>query len=175
LSQDLRAAMKAKVPILKVDNVTDFSEALKELKERDINVNTYTLNSHGTGGNSNSPAYFYIGYDPITSNTDLTQLKEGLVGHNIFIGACNIGSTKSGESLLMSFAEQTKSSVIAAAHQVLGGYKYDGSMSLNPTFNNYKISMNGSPVRSIYDVRIDKNSGITWRFDAKLPFYFNIR
>ena len=92
-------------------------------------------------------------------------------GHNIFIGACNVGSTRgNGFELIEKMSGQTSSTVIASDHPLSAGYTYDGSNYLNITAkipqpavvqNGYIISSNGSSFNNISNVTIDKSRGIS--------------
>ena len=77
-------------------NVTKYvySAAGEKLRAIHYTTETYTLNSHGSGGSLDRPANFSIGTDVITPETDFSSLCEGLCGHFVFIGACNVGSIK---------------------------------------------------------------------------------
>ena len=148
--------------------------------------NGRTLNSHGSGGSLDRPANFSIGTDVVTPETDFSSLCEGLCGHFVFIGACNVGSIKGrGYELVENMARQTKSTVIASGHPLRAGYKYDGSNYLNEMpipyrmdseyqFNNYIISEKGDLFKPISNVTIDKDKGINWKgmdIFSKLPIF----
>ena len=187
LQIDYIKALEAGMPIMRVENMQDFADAMLELKNINSTTSTYTLNSHGTSGIvedfERDPARFYIGDDRITYKTDFSILKDGLKGHNIFIGACNVGSTRgNGFELIEKMSGQTSSTVIASDHPLSAGYTYDGSNYLNITAkipqpavvqNGYIISSNGSSFNNISNVTIDKNRGISWDYDFTLPFYNN--
>ena len=53
------------MPIMRVENMKDFADAMLELKNINSTTSTYTLNSHGTSGIVEDfecdPARFYIG------------------------------------------------------------------------------------------------------------------
>ena len=187
LQIDYIKALEAGMPIMRVDNMQDFADAMLELKNINSTTSTYTLNSHGTSGIvedfERDPARFYIGDDRITYKTDFSILKDGLKGHNVFIDACNVGATRgNGFELIEKMSGQTSSTVIASDHPLSAGYTYDGSNYLNITAtipqpavvqNGYIISSNGSSFNNITNVTIDKNRGISWDYDFTLPFYNN--
>ena len=169
-------------------NVTKYvySAAGEKLRAIYYTTETYTLNSHGSGGSLDRPANFSIGTDVITPETDFSSLCEGLCGHFVFIGACNVGSIKGrGYELVENMARQTKSTVIASGHPLRAGYKYDGSNYLNEMpipyrmdseyqFNNYIISEKGDLFKPISNVTIDKDKGINWKnmdIFSKLPIF----
>jgi RHS repeat-associated protein len=179
LFQDYKAARRAGVPIILVDDVFDFSDALSELKKRNITVDTYSICSHGTSGSPISPAHFYIGFEVITSTTDVSSLREGLQNRNVFINACNVGA-ETDNALIRHFAKQTSSTVIASQHSIYGGYRYDGSdrLDFNSLYNNYNlysISLNGGSAYTITDVSITKERGISWGYNSNVPFQYNIK
>ena len=179
LYRDYIAAQHAGLPIILVDGVNDFADALSELQERNINVNTFSINSHGTAGNSTNPAHFYIGFDAITSTTDVSALNEGLEGRYVFINACNVGA-EDGNKLITNFSSQTGSTVIASQHPIYSSYKFDGSLKLNynPLYNNsnlYSISSKGAQAHTITDVRMTKLRGVSWNFNSTSPYQYNIK
>ena len=70
LQIDYIKALEAGMPIMRVENMKDFADAMLELKNINSTTSTYTLNSHGTSGIvedfERDPARFYIGDDRIT-------------------------------------------------------------------------------------------------------------
>ena len=183
---DYNEAKSAGVPLMRVDNMQDFANAMTALRNMHTTTETYTLNSHGSGGSFNSPASFYIGTDIITPETDFSSLRGGLSGHFVFIGACNVGNVSGrGYELVENMARQTSSTVIASGHPLRAGYKYDGSNYLNEMpipyrmdpeyqFNNYIISEKGDLFKPISNVTIDKDKGINWKnmdLFSKLPIF----
>ena len=184
--KDYLAAVNSGVPVIRVTDMKDFANAMYKLKEINTVTKTYTLNSHGYRGNSNTPAYFNIGSDKITPETDFTMLKDGLNNHNVFIGACDIGTLEGrGYELVENMAKQTSSLVVASDHPIRAGYKYDGSNYLNnddikipfkPTSpqNEFMYSDRGEPFGFIKNVTIDKNKGMSWSFDINNSFKMNL-
>ena len=183
---DYNKAKSAGVPLMRVDNMQDFANAMAALRNMHTTTETYTLNSHGSRGSFNSPASFYIGTDIITPETDFSSLRGGLCGHFVFIGACNVGNVYGrGYELVENMARQTSSTVIASGHPLRAGYKYDGSNYLNEwsfpykvdpdvQLNNYIFSEKGGEFRTILDVTIDKDKGIYWKemdMFSKLPVF----
>ena len=168
LTKDYIAAKSAGLPVILVDNIPDFANAMKDLDAMHTYTDSYTLNSHGY------PGGFYIGSDLVNSNTDLSALRDGLVATMVFIGACNTGAGKEGSNLLKSFSKTVDCTVIGSCHKISGGYKYDGSdgLSEKPSLlkyifgindgNDYKISGSGSTPAIIYNVSIHKTAGIKW-------------
>ena len=128
----------------------------------------------------------YNGSDKITPETDFTMLKDGLNNHNVFIGACDIGTLEGrGYELVENMAKQTSSLVVASDHPIRAGYKYDGSNYLNnddikipfkPTSpqNEFIYSNRGEPFGFIKNVTIDKNKGMSWSFDINNSFKMNL-
>ena len=168
LQLDYEAAKSAGMPLMRVDNVDDLASAMSELNNMISYTDTYTLNSHGDAGEWPSLAHFSIGNEVVNINSDFSSLKNGLQGHNVFIGACNVGASwGNGYELVEKIAEQTRSRVIAPSHKLWAGYKYDGTLGLNfeefGTINNdFMMSQWGQSVQFIKDVSIDKNYGISW-------------
>ena len=177
LKMDYEASHNAKIPMMLVENVADFADAMSSLSN-DLNSETgaYAINSHGTNGS------FSIGTDKISlkktkyyKESDLTVLKQGLNRKKVFIEACNVASD-GGEKLIEKFSLQTNSTVIAPTHPILAGYKYDGSNGLtrHPIVNSivglfgknysneYKMSVKGAPAVSIFNLSIEKDAGFSW-------------
>ncbi|MDE5608180.1 MAG: hypothetical protein K2I64_04515, partial [Muribaculaceae bacterium] len=163
LTTDYKAAKKAGLPIMLVDNKADFKAAMKALDDMKSSTEEYTINSHGSSG------YFYIGSDKIDAGSDTSSLKDGLSGKTVFIGACNSAVDLNGNALLETFSEDTGSNVIGSCHKIKAGYSYDGSDGLNrPSAdgsdkgNGYKMSVSGADAVSIWNVTIDKSQGTKW-------------
>ena len=166
------------VPVILVDNMSDFADAMAALAKMRSSTKLYTLNSHGYGGSFDNPAHFYIGDDLINCNTDFGQLSDGLKDKVVFIGACNVGSLNGlGGDLVENMSKVTSSTVISSLHPVPAGYEFEGGYELNfcrqppllPDYsdNEYMYSSNGSTASIIKDVRIDAKSGIHWKDDFK--------
>jgi RHS repeat-associated protein len=162
LTKDVKAAQKAGMPIMFVDDINDFADAMKKgLEDKGSSTESYTLNSHGMNGN------FDIGSTEITKSTDFSVLSEGLKDKTVFIGACNVASGNDGKKLIQNFSKKTSSTVIAASKELIGGYNYKGGFGLNWHGNVFHKSTNGSAATDIYNVRIDKNKGI--KYETSLP------
>jgi len=180
LAKDIKAAEKAGVPVIYVDNIADYADAMAAIGGMGSSVDAYTINSHGRQGE------FDIGSDVVRQYTDLSSLKDGLSGKTVFIGACNVtreGSDK-GKSLIQNFSDKTNSTVISADHSVKAGYTYDGGGGLNGTVglrgaigntflgenhqNSYHIAKPGETARQIYNVSINKNGDIRWNSGNKV-------
>ncbi len=182
LINDKLVAKEVGMPIMVVENLADFADAMKFFKEQGNSVCCYTINSHGAAGNYNYPANFDIGNEKVDLNTDFSALKSGLQDCVVFIGACNVGSIYGrGDGLVENMASATNSIVIASDHKLKVGYPYDGSDRLNympkvpyaPTVENgYIMSNKGNLYEAIKDVRIDKKLGITWGSNIQWD-YFN--
>lgn len=164
MRKDHDAAIAAGIPVMVVDNVEDFADAMSALDALNSTTQIYTLNSHGYAGS------FNIGSDEINANTDFSKLRQGLDNKMVFIGACNVGDLAKGSELLEKMSSQTASTVIAPSHRVASGYKYDGT-SLNrsisiplsslPNDNEFLLSKKGTSVEVIKNVHIS-NLGIGW-------------
>ena len=182
LAKDIAAAKEAGIPVIYVDNIEDYANAMNAITEIGASTGTYTLNSHGSAGS------FKIGSDRITSKTDLSSLKDGLAGKNVFIGACSVvvDGNLSGRNLIEKFSDQTGSTVTASDHPIIAGYSYDGKKGLNgPTSrmetignalfgdnyaNGFYTAKPEQSANKVYNVTIDKkgtvksNSGNLSRF-----------
>ena len=169
---DYLGARRSGIPIMLVENIKDFADAMDKLSKMFSSTNAYVLNSHGLQDPQSSLMTFYIGSDRIDDNTDLSSLKNGLLNCDVFIGACRIGESSLGGTLLIeNFSKQTLSRVIAPKHKIRAGYTYDGSDYLNYTIysnnemvysNQFSMSIHGHESKTITNVSIDKNRGITW-------------
>jgi hypothetical protein len=174
LAKDIKAAQDAGVPVIYVDNIADYADAMAAIGDMGSSVDAYTINSHGR------EADFDIGSDRIREKTDVSPLKDGLSGKTVFIGACNVtrGENTGGKNLIQNFAEKTNSTVISSDHYVKAGYTYNGGSGLNGTVglrgaignallgenhqNSYHIANPGEPAKQIYNVTINRNGDIRW-------------
>jgi RHS repeat-associated protein len=171
IRNDYKAAKKAGVGILLVDDVNDFADGMAELTKMGIDPSVYAINSHGADG------YFEVGSTPVfKSTTGLNVLKSGLQNKYVFIGACEVSSGSNGKELIQNFSRETSSSVIASAHLVPAGYKYNGKTGVNymgpigdflglfgKNWNNdFHISQYGGTASQIYNLTINKNGKVTW-------------
>ena len=158
LGGDVSAAREAGMPMMFVDDVKDYADAMKGLSDRGSTTKEYALNSHGGNGN------FDIGSDRIESGTDVSVLKGGLSNKTVFIGACSVAEGKEGQKFIQDFSKQTNSNVIASDHPLYVGYKYDGGNELNALGNGFYRSHNGFPAMKVTDVSIDKKTGINFNY-----------
>jgi len=182
LEYDYQVAKEIGMPILIVDGINDFKDALDDFALRGSSFQTVAINSHGSYGS------FKIGDDVVDMTTDLSSLHDELDGKVVFIGACNVGESYGGY-MIEGLAEQTSSIVVAACHKINAGYKYDGGNGLNnydgkspylmnSTFlkgDKYVFSNKGANAKYIRNVRIDMFAGINWDnsyFDLTLKNMF---
>ena len=167
LDFDYITAKNNRVPIIIVDDIEDFRDAMSALyKFADSYTNSYVINSHG------SPGEFKIGDDLISSNTNLSSLAEGLSHKIVFISACKTGLGDDGQQLTEHMSKTTNSTIITSLHNIRAGYKYDGGwgLTLDPISNllrgnytnDYIVSTNGSMAKIIFDLSIDKIEGFHW-------------
>ena len=178
IEQDYEAALNAGMPIMLVENINDYADAMSHLEDMHSFTDSYTLNSHGLLGNEVIPTSFKIGEDRVDADTDFSILRNGLENHTVFIGACNVGKIQGrGWEMITGMAEQTNSIVIAPDHPVKAGYAYDGSNYLyNANFhppllsmdNEFAVSNNGS-LTFVTNVTIDKNRGFSWDYKYNCP------
>lgn len=171
-------------PIMFVDNIKDLSNAMNQLSEDGVNTASYDINSHGKNG------FFKIGEDNVEIGTDVSSLKKGFEGKDIFIDACSVSSSSQTEpfvDLTMDFAQQTNSNVITSCHDISSNSKYDGidtfnkawSAPMNPKdYNNYKLSIKGAQGTIIQDLKVDKSNGMSWNWGSTdistiINYYFN--
>ena len=165
LKSDYNSASSIGLPIVLVNDIEDFANALSAIGADNIK-STVTLNSHG------KPGQFYIGSEKVTKDTNLSKL-ELLSQSQIFISACCTAEGEIGGQLLNHIAEQLACTVYGSCHYVDGGYKYDGSVitgnkqsatyemdgKLYSKENLFKVSnLNGT--KYIFDLSIDKEKGL---------------
>ncbi len=172
IKTDYDAALNSGMPIMLVENINDFADAMSHLQGIFSYTDSYTLNSHGFWGNEDNATSFMIGDDRVNADTDFSVLKNGLENHIVFIGACSVGNIQGrGWEMVSNMAEQTQSLVIASDHALQAGYAYDGSLKLNTPFfsipmksfeNTFVASLKGDNLQSVTDVTIYKNIGISW-------------
>jgi RHS repeat-associated protein len=177
ITKSLNAARKAGMPIMFVDDINDFANAMQEgLADIGSSTESYTLNSHGSDGS------FMIGDDVIEMKgkkygeedfvhdfkNDVSALEKGLNNKTVFIYACNVASGGKGKELIKNFSKKTSSTVIATTDQPNSGYRYNGSLSrLNEYTNVFSMSQNGSSAKNIYNLTIHKDNGI--KYKTSLP------
>lgn len=158
ITHDYQAAQKAGMPIILVTDMTDFANALSELKEMGVEYSTVTINSHG------EPGSFKIGFEKVNPSTDFSILKDGLEDKNVFIGACNVGKNSTGRRFTENAAEDTQSTIITAENPLLASYKYNGMpikgkpkyVMKNMPGNSYIMSHKGADSVTIYGLFITK-------------------
>lgn len=173
-------------PIIYVDNIKDFSNALVYMKENGITVSSYDINSHGDIGQ------FRIGSEIITLGSDVSALKMGLEGKDVFIDACSVSSIyydSKYNDLTKDFADQTQANVITSCHSIPTETKYDGKDCFNqnaetplrnyPEYNKFRISYRGNDTTIIENVRVSIKDGLSWDWiqpwDSSLWDYYNQR
>ncbi len=173
IQTDYNAALNSGMPIMLVENINDYADAMAHLQGMSSGTGSYTINSHGLLGDETIPTSFKIGDDRVDADTDFSVLKNGLENHTVFIGACSVGNIQGrGLEMISNMAEQTNSTVIAPDHPIKAGYAYDGSNNLNnanfhppmlPMNNEFAISHKGD-LQTINNVTIDKDRGFSWDF-----------
>ena len=178
MNSDFNAAQKNGIPVILVENISDFANALNSMSQMGISVNTFSINSHGQAAGYNTPANFYIGEENVNINTDFSSLKSGLEGKNVFINACRVGvennfsiDLSTGQNLIEHIAEQTGSDVFAPCHRVLSGYPFNGSRTLNGPVNQnapdgplseFTHSNKGSLSEIVNNLRISRFLGLEY-------------
>jgi len=173
IQTDYNAALNSGMPIMLVENINDYADAMAHLQGMSSGTGSYTINSHGLLGDETIPTSFKIGDDRVDADTDFSVLKNGLESHTVFIGACSVGNIQGrGLEMISNMSEQTNSTVIAPDHPIKAGYAYDGSNNLNnanfhppmlPMNNEFVISHKGD-LQTINNVTIDKDRGFSWDF-----------
>ena len=168
IEKDYIIAKNRKLPIMIVDDVEDFANALKYASSTGNDTQIYSINSHGSPGN------FRIGEQEAKDLTDFKPLKDGLKNKYVFIGACEVAKDEDKTNDITSrFAGDTNSITITSVHKVPNCYEYDGSHELNalnysPSMgqfaegNEFKISYKGKTSMSIYDFSISSRLGASW-------------
>ena len=172
LLRDYQVCKQENMPIVLVDDVSDFANALADLQNRYIMTSVFSINSHGSTGS------FYIGNEHVNAESDYSVLRTGLKHKTVFINACNTTLDTYGEAMIENFSIKTESTVIGSKHPILSGYKYDGSLNLNyhksiPLKNNnsnkYMISSEGTEAETITNLRMTKKD-IIWDEKIFIPF-----
>ena len=170
LEIDYQVAREQNVPMFVVDNLNDFVDAMSCLTDMlGSTAMAIAINSHG------SPGSFYIGETRIDGLTDLTDLKNILEGTEVFLGSCNTGTGIVGELFTQHFSRETGTITVSSRHPIYAGYRYNGGPELggngHPYINQFlgldgentfMVSEMGSKSNEVYNVRIDKNFGISW-------------
>ncbi len=168
--QDLAAAKDANIPVMRVKDMQDFSDAMDQLSLDGTTVCAYSINSHG------SPGSFSIGSTKVNSKTDFTPLKKGFDGKSIFIYACNVtaGGDVNGIQLIENLSTQTNSIVVSSDHTVSAGYKFNGTDRLSrdeyganiapiaPKMNDFHIATPGQAATPIFNFAIKSDGFFTW-------------
>ena len=164
LEKDYQAADAASVPMLAVQDINDFDQALTFMQENGITFDGIVFNSHGSryGG-------FKIGSTVIDEGKDFKGLeknKKALKDKTIFIGACDVGINT---ELVQDIAKETKSTTIAAKYEISAEYQYDGTLIGS---GQYSLARRKSPAASVKNLSIDKNKGIRWEWSQKMPTWW---
>ena len=165
----ISAAKSNNIPIIKVDNLDDYSLSMSAISALNSSVKTYALTSHGKSG------MFSIGDTKITPNSDVSSLKEGLEGKSVFLYSCSTAKGPDGSQLIKNFSSQTSSTTVGAMHNLNGGYNFDGSYGLTQSKtpyidmilginnqNSYKMSIEGRDASVIYNLTISANGKLNW-------------
>ena len=169
LADDIKAAQSAGVPVIFVKNVADYANAMAAMANQESSTETYTINSHGAYRSEDGTEGFYIGTEYVNAYTDVSLLKDGLAGKDVFIGACSVTSNDAGIKTIENFSGQTLSTVYAKNSWVASGYKYDGGGGLSSfnminqvagvfginVDNGYHMSSNGRSAVPVYNVNIN--------------------
>ena len=172
LLRDYQVCKQENMPIVLVDDVLDFANALADLQNRYTMTSVFSINSHGSTGS------FYIGNEYVNAESDYSVLRTGLKHKTVFINACNTTLDTYGEAMIENFSIKTESTVIGSKHPILSGYKYDGSLNLNYhkpiplkniNSNKYMISSEGSEAETITNLRMTKKD-IIWDEKFFTPF-----
>jgi len=182
LEIDYQVAREQNVPMFVVDNLNDFVDAMSCLTDMlSSTAVAIAINSHG------SPGSFYVGETRIDGLTDLTDLKNILEGTEVFLGSCNTGTGIVGEQFTQHFSRETGTITVSSRHPIYAGYRYNGGLELggngHPYINQFlgldgentfMVSEMGSKSNEVYNVRIDKNFGISWEtglyYEAVRPY-----
>jgi len=182
MKYDHEIAIQSGMPVMLVDNIQDFADAMCELSKMYSSSKAYAINSHGVQDAKTGLMTFFIGSDQIDGLTDVSPLRTGLNNCDVFIGACRVGGLNGdGYGLIESFSKQTQSRVIAPKDRIRVGYSYDGSDYLNYTLidknlvfsNQFSLSVQGHKTKDITNVTIDRNRGIAWDSDFNIDYLFN--
>ena len=182
MKYDHEIAIQSGMPVMLVDNIQDFADAMCELSKMYSSSKAYAINSHGVQDAKTGLMTFFIGSDQIDGLTDVSPLRSGLNNCDVFIGACRVGGLNGdGYGLIESFSKQTQSRVIAPKDRIRVGYSYDGSDYLNYTLidknlvfsNQFSLSVQGHKTKDITNVTIDRNRGIAWDSDFNIDYLFN--
>ena len=169
-NQRYKEALNLGVPIIQVNGIEGFANALKDLKEQGVAVNTFVVSGHGSSG------FFYIGDDPIKANTDVSALKDGLNGCNVLLTHCRVTAEKTGFETLQNFAKQTNTITYSSDHYgwsltTLNGFNFPvlGIKNKFPfikvvssdgaKYNNFHFSNRGGFAKSIYNLNINYSTG----------------
>ena len=138
-NDDYLNAKEKGIPILRVDNIKDFQEGMKIMKEKGISTNAYLISQHGSEGSGN------IGDEEITAKTDFSPLKEGLGGKNVILAQCDITKGGANLDLIENFSKESNSNVVSADHLVPSKTTTNQSFNWPPfgiSIKNGKLSIN---------------------------------
>ena len=160
-------AQKTGLPIIMYDNIADLANAFKELEAMDSWADIFVITSHGSSGS------FSIGSDDVTRTTDLSALKDGLQGRQLFVNACNSAQGVAGSLLLSSISRQIECNSFGSCHTIKGGVKFDGAEGQFNTYgrNDFKVATPNGVVSHIKNFRLDINAGITYESINTRPAY----
>ena len=178
LANDIKAAQKAGIPVIFVDNIADYADAMTAISDKGSSTSTYTLNSHGAYNLQTGTRGFYIGSDYVNANTNVSSLASGLNGKDVFIGACQVTEDNNGIKTIENFSKQTSSTVFAKDSKVASGYKYNGGSGLSDysilndfvgmfggnVDNAYHVSFGGRAATQIYNLSIEKSGRINYNY-----------
>lgn len=160
---DYQTASNNSLPIILVDNIEDFADALGELEGMGVKTQDFVINSHGKSGS------FSIGTEQVDISTDFTSLRTGLQNKNVLINACNVGLKPRGPKFTESFSDDTKSNTITSLQILYANYKYDNSnyltngLNFTPCFTSkFYLSEKGSFVKYVSNLTVDKYWGIRY-------------
>ena len=129
-------AQKTGLPIIMYDNIADLANAFKELEAMDSWADIFVITSHGSSDS------FSIGSDDVTRTTDLSALKDGIQGRQLFVNACNSAQGVAGSLLLSSISRQIECNSFDSCHTIKGGVKFDGAEGRFNTYgrNDFKVA-----------------------------------
>jgi len=174
-NDDYLNAKEQGMAILRVDNIKDFQEGMKIMKERGNSTNAYLISQHGNEVSG------YIGNEEITAQTDFYPLKEGLSGKNVLLAQCDI--TKGGKNLglIENFSYESNSTVVSADHLIPSktttnqsfnwpsvGFSFkNGKLCLNltnlgPISNDFHLAKPNQKAQPVFDVVLKPNGTILY-------------
>jgi RHS repeat-associated protein len=178
--RDYSAGKSEKLPMIIVNDIADFKEAMKQMQEKGITTTTYSLVSHG------APGLAYIGKEEINAETDFSSLKEGLQDKFVFLFSCEVtkGQSEAGKNLISKFATEASATVVSSDHLLQAGYKYDGGdlneegtigifrssfEASNSNSNDFHAAFHEGTIMRIYDVKIERDGNIYFKEKDRKP------